>query len=50
MKVGDIIHYCNDKEDWGIVVKEDKRTFQVIWRDGELSWVIKAAVALLGVK
>ena len=44
MKLGDLIYCIEHPKDWGFIVKEGSRRYKVCWYDGDISWILKAAV------
>ncbi len=43
LKVGDLIRYKDDAQWFGVIIEIDssstRGSFQVLWNDGDLSWV-----------
>jgi hypothetical protein len=44
VKIGDLIYCWEYPKDWGFIIEEGSRMYNVCWYDGNISWVIKRAV------
>ena len=50
MKIGNLIYYKENPNEWGFILKKDYRSYLVYWHDGDQSWIAKHRIALLEVQ
>ena len=44
MKVGDLAEHYTEPHNWGIIVAKCMHQYQILWMDGECSWISKRSM------
>ena len=44
MKVGDLAQHYTEAHNWGIIIAKCMHQYQILWMDGECSWISKRSM------
>ena len=44
MKVGDLVEHYTEPHNWGIILAQNYNQYQILWMDGECSWISKRSM------
>jgi hypothetical protein len=44
MKVGDLAEFYSDSQCWGIILAECMNQYEILWMDGDRSWISKRSM------
>ena len=44
MKIGDLAEHYTEPHNWGIIIAKCMHQYQILWMDGECSWISKRSM------